>query len=67
MPTGVVKFFNNQRGYGFIAPDDGGKDVFVHSTGVRDAGQVLQEGDHVEFNLTQGNKGPQAADVRPAH
>ena len=67
MPSGVVKWFNVQRGYGFITPDGGGKDVFVHSTGIRggvDPG--LREGERVEFNVVEGPKGPQAEDVRPA-
>jgi CspA family cold shock protein len=65
MATGVVKWFNRNRGYGFISPDDGGKDVFVHSTGIAAAGQELEEGQRVEFEVTQGEKGPQAANVRP--
>lgn len=65
MATGVVKWFNRDRGYGFISPDDGGKDVFVHSTGIAEAGQGLDEGQRVEFEVTQGEKGPQAANVRP--
>ncbi len=65
MTNGVVKWFNPSRGYGFISPDDGGKDVFVHSTGIAGGGQSLEEGQRVEFELTQGEKGPQASNVRP--
>jgi len=66
MPVGVVKWFNDQRGYGFITPDGGGKDVFVHSSGIQGTGQgSLREGQRVEFELTQGEKGPQASNVRP--
>jgi cold shock protein len=66
MPVGVVKWFNDQRGYGFITPDEGEKDVFVHSSGVQGTGQgSLREGQRVEFEVTQGEKGPQASNVRP--
>jgi cold shock protein len=65
MATGVVKWFNRDRGYGFISPDGGGKDVFVHSTGLAEAGQLLDEGQRVEFDVTQGQKGPEATNVRP--
>jgi CspA family cold shock protein len=66
MAVGVVKWFNESRGYGFITPDGGGKDVFVHSTEIRGTGpQNLQEGQRVEFEITQGPKGPQASNVTP--
>lgn len=65
MATGVVKWFNSDRGYGFISPEDGSKDVFVHSTAIAGTGQGLKEGQRVEFEVTQGEKGPQAANVRP--
>ncbi len=66
MPVGVAKWFNDQRGYGFIAPDEGGKDVFVHSSGIQGTGQgSLREGQRVQFEITQGEKGPQASNVRP--
>lgn len=59
--TGAVKWFNSQKGYGFIVPDDGGKDVFVHISAVEQAGmQTLNEGQKVEFDL-QENRGKQAA------
>jgi CspA family cold shock protein len=64
MPVGVVKWFNESRGYGFITPDGGGKDVFVHSTAIKGTGHKnLQEGQRVEFEITQGPKGPQAENV----
>ena len=66
MPLGVVKWFGEGKGYGFIVPDEGGKDVFVHSTGIKGAaGQSLKEGQRVEFEIIQGEKGPQAANVTP--
>lgn len=67
MPVGVVKWFNDQRGYGFITPDEGGKDVFVHSSGIQGTDQgSLREGQRVEYEIIQGEKGPQASNVRPA-
>jgi CspA family cold shock protein len=61
--TGKVKWFNNAKGYGFIGRD-GGADVFVHYTAiVADGYKTLQEGDSVEFEIVQGQKGPQAANV----
>ena len=62
MQKGTVKFFNVAKGFGFIAPDDGGKDVFVHANDT--GGAVLQEGTKVEFEVVQGKKGPQASAVR---
>ncbi|WP_119069766.1 cold-shock protein [Aggregatilinea lenta] len=61
--TGVVKWFNADKGYGFIAQDQG-PDVFVHHSAIRAEGfRSLNEGDRVEFTVTQGQKGPQASDV----
>ena len=61
MPKGTVKFFNPAKGFGFITPDGGGKDVFVHANDT--GGVVLQEGAKVEFEVVQGKKGPQASGV----
>lgn len=65
MSTGTVKFFNELKGFGFITPDDGGNDVFVHITGVVD-GNKLQDGDKVEYEMGEGKKGPCAVQVRKA-
>lgn len=62
---GIVKWFSNQKGYGFITPKDGGKDVFVHFSAVQAEGyKELNEGQDVEFEVTQGPKGEQAANVK---
>ncbi len=65
MASGKVKWFNNAKGYGFIEQEDG-KDVFVHYSAIEGSGyRSLEEGQAVEFEITQGPKGPQAANVRP--
>ena len=64
MATGTVKWFNESKGFGFIAPADGGKDVFVHFSAIQAEGfKVLQEGQTVEFDVEDGPKGPQASNV----
>lgn len=65
MTKGTVKWFNRGKGFGFITPDDGGKDVFVHHSAIRDGGD-LAEGQQVSFAIEQGVKGPSAANVAPA-
>ena len=66
MAQGTVKWFNAEKGYGFIAVDGGGADVFVHYSAIATSGyRTLEEGQKVEFDVTQGQKGPQAENVRP--
>lgn len=65
MATGTVKWFNAEKGYGFITPDDGSKDVFVHFSAISGSGyRSLDDEQRVEFDVTQGPKGPQAENVR---
>ena len=67
MPEGTVKWFNSSKGYGFVAPDDGTADVFVHFSAIESSGyRELTEGQRVQFVAEQGQKGPQAKSVRPA-
>ena len=64
MATGTVKWFNDAKGFGFITPDDGGKDLFVHFSAIQAGGyRSLDEGSEVEFEVKQGPKGLQAANV----
>ncbi|MBO0495584.1 cold-shock protein [Pseudomonas sp. Marseille-Q1929] len=65
MATGTVKWFNAEKGFGFIKPDDGTADVFVHHSAIKAEGfRTLEEGKKVEYDITQGQKGPQAENVR---
>ena len=66
MATGVVKWFNDAKGYGFIQPDEGGKDLFVHFSAIQGGGfKTLKENDKVQFEIGQGAKGPNATNVKP--
>ena len=66
MASGTVKWFNDSKGYGFIAPDGGGKDLFVHHSNIAGSGfKTLAEGAKVEYTAEQGAKGPQATNVQP--
>jgi cold shock protein len=65
MALGTVKWFNAEKGYGFITPDDGGADVFAHYSAIAAQGfRSLNENQRVEFEVTQGQRGPQAANIR---
>ncbi len=62
---GTVKWFNVEKGYGFITPDDGGKDMFVHFSGIESIGlRKLTEGQKVQYEVVEGKRGPQAASVK---
>ncbi len=64
--TGTVKWFNDSKGFGFISPEDGSKDVFVHHSAIQASGfRTLAEGQKVQFEVTQGQKGPAAENVQP--
>jgi len=65
--TGTVKWFNESKGYGFITPDNGGKDLFAHSSEIKGSElKSLAENQRVQFEVTQGQKGPQASNIRTA-
>jgi CspA family cold shock protein len=65
MPEGTVKWFNGEKGYGFITPDGGREDVFVHFSAIQGSGyRSLEEGQRVSFEISEGQKGPQADNVR---
>lgn len=64
MEKGTVKWFDEQKGFGFITSDIGGKDYFVHATNVETLDHVLEKGERVEFEIGEGPKGPQAKNVR---
>ena len=64
--TGIVKWFNESKGFGFIAPDNGGKDLFAHFKEIEGSGfRTIQENQKVEFEVVQGQKGPAASRIRP--
>ncbi len=66
METGTVKWFSDQKGYGFITPDGGGKDLFVHHSNIMSDGfRTLREGQRVQYEPGQGRKGPEATKVKP--
>ena len=66
MTVGTVKWFNAEKGFGFIAPEDGSADVFAHYSAIQSSGyRSLDENQKVEFDVTQGPKGPQAENIRP--
>jgi CspA family cold shock protein len=65
MSTGTVKWFSSEKGYGFITPDDGGKDLFVHFSSIEGEGyKSLDEGAKVQFEVGEGQRGPQATEVK---
>lgn len=65
METGIVKWFNSEKGYGFITPDGGGKDLFAHFSAIQGSGyKSLEEGQRVSYTAEQGQKGPQATNIQ---
>ena len=66
MATGIVKWFNDSKGYGFITPDEGGEDLFAHFSAIQSQGfKSLQENQRVSFDVTSGPKGKQASNIQP--
>ncbi len=66
MATGIVKWFNDSKGFGFITPDGGGEDLFAHFSAIQSKGfKSLKEGQRVSFDVTEGQKGKQAANIQP--
>jgi CspA family cold shock protein len=66
MATGIVKWFNDSKGFGFITPDEGGEDLFAHFSAIQSSGfKSLQENQRVSFEVTQGPKGKQASNIQP--
>ena len=66
MSTGIVKWFSDEKGYGFIKPDDGGPDLFAHFSQITGSGfRTLKQDQRVEFEVTQGQKGKQASNIKP--
>jgi len=66
LATGTVKWFDEKKGYGFITPDDGGKELFVHHSNIEGEGfRSLQDGQKVEYEIGEGRKGPEATNVHP--
>ena len=66
MATGIVKWFNDSKGFGFITPDEGGEDLFAHLSAIQSGGfKSLQENQRVSFEVTQGPKGKQASNIQP--
>jgi CspA family cold shock protein len=66
MPEGTVKWFNADKGYGFVSPEGGGDDLFVHFSAIKSSGyKSLDEGQRVSYTVTEGQRGPQASEVQP--